>query len=308
MTILMPHIASRMFNTPLMIDAGKLAAILIGLGARVVDGGVELEDVAAIEHSAFAEGRPSEQLGSLGDKLGRAYVAEGYGDYIFDRIGATAIIPIEGTLIHKGAFLGKSSGRTSYEGLQTRIAAVRRDRTVRGVVFEVDSFGGEVAGAFDTAEMIAELSAEKPTLAIVNDFAFSAGYLMAAPARQIVMSGTGGAGSIGVVTMHLDHSQRLERAGTKVTVIASGKHKADGHPFGELAADVGAKLQARVDMMRDQFAAAVGDFRRGRLTKAAALATEADVFYGADAVKAGLADAVARPSEAFSQFVSLIGR
>lgn len=305
MTLLMPHIASRMFNTPLMIDAGKLAAILTGLGARIVDGGVELGDIAAIEHG-FAETRPVESFGRLGDRLGREIVKDGYGNHIFDRIGATAIIPIEGTLVHKGAYLGKSSGTMSYEGLQTRINAVRRDPSVRGVVFEIDSFGGEGAGMFDTAHMIADLSREKPTLAIANDYGFSAGYGLAAAARQVVLSSTGGLGSIGVITMHLDHSKRLERAGTKVTVIHSGKHKADGHSFGELPPDVAAKIQGRVDAMRDQFAGMVGQFRGPRLSKAAALATEAEAFYGEDAVKAGLADGVARPSEAFEQFVSLI--
>ncbi|CUT12529.1 Headtail preconnector protein GP5 [Bradyrhizobium sp.] len=306
MTLLMPHIASRMFNTPLLIDAGKLAAILTGLGARIVDGGVEFGDIVAIEHTPFAQGRPSESFGRLGDRLGRAYEQAGAGNRIFDRLGPVAVIPIEGTLIHKGAFLGQSSGETSYEGLQTRINAVRRDSSVRGVAFEVDTFGGEGAGLFDTAHMIAELSREKPTLAIVNDFAYSAGYALASAARQIVLSSAGGVGSIGVVTMHLDHSKRLERAGTKVTVIHSGKHKADGHPFGELPPEVATKIQNRVDAMRDQFAGMVAEFRGPRLSKAAALATEADVFYGEDAVKAGLADAVARPSEAFSQFVSLI--
>lgn len=306
MTLLMPHIASRMFNTPLLIDAGKLAAILTGLGARIVDGGVDFGDIAAVEHVAFSQGRPSEQFGTIGDRLGRAYEANGRGNQIFDRIGATAIIPIEGTLVHKGGFLGQSSGEMSYEGLQTKISAVRRDPSVRGVAFEIDTFGGEGAGLFDTARMIGDLSKEKPTLGIVNDFAFSAGYALAAATRQIVLSSAGGVGSIGVVTMHLDHSKRLEKSGTKVTVISSGKHKADGHPFAELAPEVLAKIQTRIDSMRDQFAGMVSEFRGARLTKSAALATEADVFYGEDAVKAGLADAVARPSEAFAQFVSLI--
>ncbi len=306
MTLLMPHIASRMFNTPLMIDAGKLAAILTGLGARIVDGGVEFGEIGAVAQAFAEDDRPAEHFGRLGDRLGREIVKDGYGSQIFDRIGPVAIVPIEGTLVHKGAYLGKSSGTMSYEGIQTRINAVRRDPSVRGAVFEIDTFGGEGAGLFDTAHGMAELSREKPTLAIVNDFAFSAGYALASAARQIVLPSAGGAGSIGVITMHLDHSKRLERAGTKVTVIHSGKHKADGHSFGELPPEVAAKIQARVDAMRDQFAGMVSQFRGQRLTKAAALATEADVFYGEDAVKAGLADGVARPSEAFEQFVSLI--
>jgi signal peptide peptidase SppA len=306
MNLLMPHIASRMFNMPLMIDASKAAAILAGLGGRIVEGGVEFDGTIPVEHIAFANGRISESLGTLGDRLGRAYEQAGAGNRIFDRIGPVAIVPIEGTLVHKGAFLGTSSGEMSYQGLQTKIAAIRRDPSIRGVVYEVDTFGGEGAGAFDTAEMMAELSAEKPTLAILNDFALSAGYLLASTARQIVLPDMGAAGSLGVITMHIDHSARLEKAGSKVTIVSSGKHKADGHSFGALPEDVKNRMQARVDSMRDLFAGSVAKYRGKRLSKAAALATEADVFRGEDAVKAGLADDVARPSEAFAQFVSLI--
>lgn len=306
MTLLMPHIASRMFNTPLMIDAGKAAAILAGMGGRIVEGGVEFDGVMPIEHVAFAGARTSESMGTLGDKLGRAYERAGEGGRIFDRIGPVALVPIEGTLIHKGAFLGTSSGEMSYQGLQTKVQAIRRDPSVRGVAYEVDSFGGEAAGVFDTAQMMAELSKEKPTLAILNDFALSAAYLLASTARQIVIPGMGAAGSIGVISMHVDHSAKLEKSGSKVTIVSSGKHKSDGHSFGPLPDEVRGKMQARVDNMRDHFAAAVGQFRGARLTKGAALATEADAFTGDDAVKAGLADAVARPSEAFAQFVALI--
>jgi ClpP class serine protease len=306
MTLWMPHIASRMFNTPLMIDAGKAAAILTGMGGRIVEGGVQFDGVMPIDHVAFAGGRVSDSMGTLGDRLGRAYEKAGEGGRIFDRIGPVALVPIEGTLIHKGAFLGQSSGEMSYQGLQTRIQAIRRDPSVRGVAYEVDTFGGEGAGVFDTAAMMAELSKEKPTLAILNDFAFSAGYLLASTARQIVIPSMGAAGSIGVITMHIDHSAKMEKAGSKVTIISSGKHKGDGHSFGPLEEDVRNKIQARIDHMRDHFAAAVGEFRGARLTKAGALATEADAFTGEDAVKAGLADAVARPSEAFAQFLSLI--
>lgn len=306
MTLLMPHIASRMFNTPLLIDAGKAVAILTGLGGRVVEGGVEFGEVIPVDHIAFAKGRASESLGTLGDRLGRAYEQAGRGNQIFDRIGPVAIVPVEGTLVHKGAFLGESSGEMSMQGVQTKIQAIRRDPSVRGAVFEYDTFGGEAAGAFDTAHMMAELSKVMPTLAILNDFAYSAGYLMASAQRQIVIPHMGGTGSIGAMTMHIDHSAKLEKSGSKVTIVASGKHKGAGHSFGPLPEDVRAKMQHRVDRMRDHFAETVAQFRGPRLTKAAALATEADAFTGEDAVKAGLADAVARPSEAFDQFVSLI--
>src|ERR1039458_1989535 len=41
---MLPRIASRIFDTPLMIDAGKAAAIIAGIGGRFVDGGMLIED------------------------------------------------------------------------------------------------------------------------------------------------------------------------------------------------------------------------------------------------------------------------
>jgi hypothetical protein len=60
--------------------------------------------------------------------------------------------------------------------------------------------------------------------------------------------------------------------------------------------------------MRDVFAATVGEFRGQRMTKDAALATEAGVYSGADAVKAGLVDAIVRPNVAFEVFIAQINR
>jgi signal peptide peptidase SppA len=306
--ILLPHIAERVFNAPLLIDAGKAVAIISGLGGRLVDGELIIDGPPAVNHVAFANGRPSEQMGRLGDRLGSRLESAGLGDRILQMVGPVAVIPIEGTLVHKGGYIGASSGETSYEGIQTQVARARRDDRVRAVVFEVDSFGGEAAGAFDTADMIAELSAEKPTIAILTDFALSGGYLLAAAARQIIIPETGAAGSIGVVSMHVDMSRAVENAGMRVSVIASGKHKADGSPFTPLGDDVRGAIQARNDASRDLFASAVARYRGRRLSKSAALATEADVFRGEDAVDAGLADGVLRPSVAFEQFVARVSR
>ncbi len=308
------HIAARLFNTPLMVDAGKAAAIVAGLGGRIMvgtEGGpvdFVVEGAPAVDHVAFATGRPSQQMGRLGDPLGQRFEDSGRGDDILNRFGAIAVIPIEGTLVHKGAWLDTYSGETSYEGIQTQVLRAARDERVRGVVFEVDSFGGEVAGAFDTAEMIAELSAQKPTLAILTDYALSAGYLLASAARQIVLPESGYAGSIGVIAMHVDFSRAIENDGIRVTVMSSGARKADGSPFKPLDEAVKSRWQDELDQGRELFATTVARFRGRRLSKTAALATEADVYRGEDAVEAGLADGVIRPSVAFEEFVERVAR
>ncbi|QDM26991.1 S49 family peptidase [Tardiphaga sp. vice304] len=290
-----------------MMDPGKAAAIMMGIGGRIVDGGIDLSGAAPMDHVAFEGGRLLDSMGRLGDPLTKALQSRGAeDDDLLYRMENVAVIPIEGTLVHKGKYLGSYSGSTSYEGLQTRIAAAARSNSVRGVVLEVDSFGGDSAGAYDVAEAIYELSQVKPTLAILTDFALSAGYLLASAARQIVMPENGSAGNIGVITMHVDYSKQLEKAGVKVTVLSSGKLKADGNPFSALPDDTASRIQARLDAGRDQFATAVARYRGVRLGKDAALATEAESYRGMDAVTAGIADGVMRPSDAFAQFVSLM--
>lgn len=214
----LPRIASRIFNAPLLYDEGKAVAFLAGLGGRIVDGGVEIVGgMPAVDHVAFENGRPS--MGKVGDRLGR--VLDARGIVPFDMVGSVAVIGVEGTLVHKGGWLGSNSGETSYQGLQAQVTRAQRSEAVKGVVFEIDSFGGEAAGAFQTADMIAKLSAQKPTLAILTDNALSAGYLLAAPARQLVLPAEGRTGSIGVLRMLIDARGKLEKEGLKVTMITS---------------------------------------------------------------------------------------
>lgn len=274
------RIAARLFNTPLMVHPGKAEAIVTGLGGRV--------------------------MGTLDDRVGRRLDQRHRRAY--SMVDGVAVIPIEGTLIHKGGWIESDSGETSYQGLQAQVVRAARDTAVKGIVFEVDSFGGEVSGAFETADMIHTLSRAKPTMAILTDHAYSAGYLMASAARQIVLPEEGGAGSIGVIAVHTDMSRKIEAEGLKVTILASGRHKADGNPYEPLPDAVAAGFMAEIDACRRTFAGRVAQYRGSRLTFDAAMATEAQCYRGEDAVKRGLADATGNPMDAFLAFVNAVNR
>lgn len=295
-----PGVAARVFDTPLLVHPGKAVAVAESLGPRLIGGGaVTVDGAERVDHAA----RGRDAMGVLGDGLADAYPE----DRLLFRVGPVAIIPIEGTLVHKGKWVGAWSGETSYEGIQTQVAAALDDVTVQAVVLEVDSFGGEVSGAFDCAEAIHELAQAKPVVSILTDHAYSAGYLLASAARGIIIPPAGGAGSIGVITLHADYSRWLAEEGIKVTVISAGEHKAEGNPFEKLPVAVRDQWQAELEEVRGMFAEAVGRYRGKRLSADAALATEAACFLGEAAVEAGLADAVARPSEAFREFVADLG-
>ncbi len=302
MSVLTPHIAARLFDRPLLVSPDKIAAMVLGMGGRIVEGGVVLVNgPAPSEHSAFAHGQ---RLGLLNDGLSESLNRRGARGYAV--VNNVAVIGIEGSLVQKGAFLGQSSGETSYQGLQVQIARAREDKSLKGVAFEVDSLGGEVSGAFETADAIRDLSSKLPTMAILTDAAASGGYLLASQCRQIAMPKSGLCGSIGVVSLHLDASGKMEKDGIKATLITAGEHKADGNPFEPLDPDHYARIKARNEATRQEFAATVAKGRKGRLTKAQALATEARVYFDQEAVSLGLVDVIAPAHAAFSAFIKAV--
>ena len=216
------------------------------------------------------------------------------------------MIEIAGVLIHRGGWIGQSSGQTSYEGIAAQFEAAAGDPAVRGIALEIDSFGGEVAGVFDLADRIRAIRGTKPVWAFVAEHAFSAGYALASQADRILLPRTAAVGSIGVVVMHADLSGQLDQDGVRVTLIHSGQHKVDGNPYEPLPENVRDDIQREIDVLRFLFAETVAAGRAGRLSQEAALATEAATFRGTDAVAAGLADEVVDLARGFAGFRQML--
>jgi len=305
MSFAFAHIAQRVYNTPLLYDDRKAEAFLLGLGGRITGNTIVIANGGnPVDHKAFANGRPI--AGMLGDRMTKYFERDDRMPFFMD--GAVAIIPIEGSLIQKGTFIGQSSGETSYEGLRTQIMIAMRSPKVRGVVFEIDSFGGEVNGAYETAELVMALAKAKPTIAILTDYAFSAAYLLASQCRQIFAPEFGGAGSIGTIILHADYSEQLAMDGIRVTIIRAGEKKARGNAMEPLPDDVHGKWQAQAEVARVKFAEFVGKGRGSRFTKAKAMKTEAEAYSSQEALALGLIDAIGNPVLVYETFAKEINR
>ncbi len=299
------QIAQRAFDTPLMIAPAKALAFLSGLGPRITGREISFDGMTVAEPDLSAARQTARASLIGGDLVGR------HGDDAhapFPVIDGVAVIAIAGTLVHRGAWIGQSSGLTSYEGLATQIDAAVHDPSIRGIALEIDSFGGEVAGAFDLADHVRAARDTKPVHAFLAEHALSAGYALASQATRITLPRTGAAGSIGVITMHTDMSGMLAQKGVAVTLIHAGAQKADGNPYAALPEGVRDRLQAELEDLRIIFAETVAAGRGARMTADAALATEAAIFRGVAAVEAGLADAVGDPRAAFRAFADSLGR
>ncbi|WP_354070664.1 S49 family peptidase [Caulobacter sp. 1776] len=222
---------------------------------------------------------------------GRSTGPDGSYKPFFRLDDGVAIITIVGELVNRGAWLGASSGLVSYEGINAQLRSAKRDGDVRGLLVDLQTPGGEAVGAMECAEVMREVAAEKPVVAVTNGMAASAGYAIASGATEVVTTATGLSGSIGVVMLHVDQSGRLKQNGLKPTLIHAGAHKVDGNSFGPLSEEVAADMQAEVDAFYDLFVETVAAGRQG-MTADQIRATEARTFIGQKAVDAGLADRV----------------
>lgn len=205
-----------------------------------------------------------------------------------------AVIPVQGTLLNR---FGSSYGfATGYNFIRNQLAAAMADEDVKGIVFDVNSFGGEAAGCFELCDEIHEASKIKPSLAVVDSAAYSAGYAIASSASKIALTPSGGVGSIGVVAMHMDYSKMLNDIGIKVTFIHFGDHKVDGNPYEPLPDSVKKDVQKGVNKSGAAFVALVA--RNRDIDAAAVKGTEAAIYRADEALSLGLIDTIATPSAA----------
>jgi len=274
------HIASRVFNTPLMIDSKKLAAILAVLAPRL---GVE---PPAVEAALLSEQRSR-----------KPYAITDAG---------VAVIEIAGSLVNRASGMDAQSGLTSYEQLGNEILDAATDPQVKGMLLRFDSYGGEANGAWDVAALIEEAARIKPVWASVDDWALSAGYLLASATDRIWVTRTGGVGSVGIIAMHLDQSGWDADNGLKYTTIFAGDRKNDFNPHEPLSDGARDVLVSEVDRLYGMFVGAVA--RRRSIGATAVRGTEAGILYGEDSVARGFADRIGTFRDALAEMTESLSK
>lgn len=208
-----------------------------------------------------------------------------------------AVIPIQGMLTHRARLVrrGLSVGEaTSTEDVEQQLMAAANDPRVQRIILDIDSPGGSVEGVPELAALIRQVRARVPVTAVANSTAASAAYWLASQASELVATPSATVGSIGVYAIHEDRSAELEQQGRRVTLIAAGPRKLDGHPYGPLPEDVRARIQARVDATYRQFLADVA-MGRGRGLRPEDVERNyggGDVLTAQEALEAGAVDRI----------------
>jgi capsid assembly protease len=198
--------------------------------------------------------------------------------------GAICVVEVNGPLCYAHPFLD------TYEQIRARFeeACLTSASTI---VLKVNSPGGDVAGAFDTARYMRARAeaAGKQLIGFTEASACSSGYALISAAPRVYVSDTGTLGSIGVIAALENRSVQNAALGLRHYVIASGTRKADGNGNIPMSEEALTAIAANVNSMAARFFALVAEHRG--IEDAGEL--QAAQFIGAAAVDAGLADGVA---------------
>lgn len=298
-----PQIASRVLNTPLLLEPAYARVFFSALGSRLniaelkdEQGAIDMGQKLRVDARTYNKTRTN----SWGEE-----------EVLFQVVDGIALLDVKGTLAHKSGYLKPYSGMTGYDGIINRYAMMLAESDVKGVLMDMHTPGGEVSGCFDTADRLRQMArqAGKPLWAMACDSACSAGMALASAAERRLVTQTAYMGSVGVVMAHASYEDYLEQEGIKVTLIHSGARKVDGNPYEDLPEEVLSRFQADTDALRQQFAELVA--RNLGMTGEAVLATEAAVFRGQAAIDVGFAHAMVNGHEAvaeFSEYLSTQGR
>lgn len=219
-------------------------------------------------------------------------------------------IPVKGILLNEFPyqFYGWATGYQYIWEAFKRGCADYLIGSIKGIALVINSPGGIVAECWDMHDKMVALKQKTgvPVRAFAHESAYSAAYGgVACVADSIVVSRTGGVGSIGTYTAHVDMSGAYAEAGIKITFIASDPSKVEGNSTEAPSAEFLARTQARINELNDIFVAAVA---RSRGLKESAIRDDLKAYgYTAtQAVSNGLADSIGSLEDATVAFAAFL--
>ncbi|TWT49027.1 putative signal peptide peptidase SppA [Thalassoglobus neptunius] len=236
-------IQSRIYDQPLAILPSKLGEIT-ALIESVIDGQDPPEATLPDEHAPLVEFQPLAVGNSR--QISRTNGAES-GSRV-------AILHLHGTIVQRSNLMTRHSGGTAVESFSRSFDDVLNDDSVGAIVIHCDSPGGEISGVQELSDHIYAARGTKPIIAFVDPLCCSAAIEIASAADEIVATPSAWAiGSIGVLVVHREVSQKNKLEGVTYSVVRSTEFKAGGMPCEPLSDLHRGELQARVDRSHQQF-------------------------------------------------------
>jgi len=216
-----------------------------------------------------------------------------------------AVIGVTGPLFRHANMLTNCSGARTYQGLRKDIQAALDDPTVKAVLLNVDSPGGEATGCHELCEWIRTACERKPIRSYVGGNGASAAYWIVSSTQMITVAPTGFVGSIGVRMALIDDSKAQDESGFKrVEIISSQSPRKRSQPVDD---ELMGRLQTRADYLAEVFVRSVAAMRSAKPETVIQEWGAGDVLIASKAVAAGSADAIGSLEDAITGLSKAVG-
>lgn len=209
-------------------------------------------------------------------------------------IDGVAILAVHGIIAYRSHWIIECLGGTSLQSLGRDFIKARDDESVKAMILDIDSPGGDVSNLSNVSDIIYSARGIKPIHAVINPLGYSGAYWIASAAHKVHMaSSTAGTGDIGIVIEHRDYSKQGKMRGVVTTEVYSGKYKRIASNHKPLTDEGRKYLQDRVDFPYSVFVDEVARNRNVSVRAVLDYMADGRTFIGQQAVDAGLSDGIA---------------
>ncbi len=187
-----------------------------------------------------------------------------------------------------------------------QLESARNDKSIKGVLFIVNSPGGAVAPSIEIMEAIKRLKAEKPVIAYAAGTIASGSYYASIYANEIYVNPGSMVGSIGVIMQGSNFSGLAQKIGVSEQTVKAGKYKEVGTSMRAWEPYETAELEKVINSTYRLF---VNDVAKARKLDPAEHTEFADahIFTASQAKEVGLIDHVGVGFDAENALIELAG-
>lgn len=151
-----------------------------------------------------------------------------------------------------------------------------KDKNVKAILLEVDSYGGTPVSGEEVANAIK--ASTKPTVALIRQAGVSAAYWAATGAQKIYASKNSDVGSIGVTMSYLDNINKNQKEGYSFVQLSAGKYKDMGNSDKVLTEEEKALFMRDLNIVHQNFVEAISINRGIPLTDVQKIADGSSVL------------------------------
>jgi len=203
------------------------------------------------------------------------------------------VIPVNGVITAGADASPFSSSMASASKICQNLKMAKKDKSVKAVIMQINSPGGEVVASDQIHHAIMEVrKSGKPVVAVIGTMGASGGYYIACASDKIIAHRLSITGSIGVIIQNFKYYDLLKKIGVKSDTYTSCKYKdilsgARKEKPGERAI-----IQGHIDKVYKAFIQIVADGRPQLTVKnlEKSIITDGRIFLGSEALKLKLID------------------